>query len=58
MFASAFYIYILECMLEGLIVRLSKVNVLLENQDMQYYRGKKRLKSLLFKWKYRKQHVV
>lgn len=31
-----FYIYILECMLKGLTVRLLKVKVLLENQAMQY----------------------
>lgn len=42
MFTSAFYIYISEYMLEGLIVRLSKVKLLLETQAMQYYRGKKK----------------
>lgn len=39
-FASCFYIYISECMLKGLIVKLSKIEVLFENQAMQYYRGK------------------
>lgn len=58
MFTSAFHNYISECMLESLIVRLSKVKALLENQTMQHYRGGKKNSSLLFKWKYRKQHVV
>jgi len=42
-FTLAFYIYILECMLGSLIVRLSKV--LLENQAIQYDRKKKKIKS-------------
>lgn len=48
MFTSAFHNYISECMLESLIVRLSKVKALLENQTMQHYRGgKKNFKSFV-----------